>query len=273
VLLIAGGPAERAGIKINDRILAVDGEAIPAGAGVAETGKRITAHIRKLKAGSALTLVVAQPGDSGRTVSLMPETICAFPVDLNRASAVNAQTDGKKIAMFMGLMRAEPEPRRVQFVIAHELAHAILRHPQKSLRNSLISGGAVLGTVAATAGWIADTAVSATGKKPPVSYQSRGAALATYPYGRDFEREADYVGLYALTRAGIDTTGVENLFTTFARESPTGTWLSLSHPSSPERWLAVRATQEEIITKQRTGAPLLPNGWPTQEKSHANPKH
>jgi predicted Zn-dependent protease len=168
--------------------------------------------------------------------------------------------------MFMGLMRAEPEPRRIQFVIAHELAHAMLRHPQKSIRNSLVSGGAILGTVAAMGGWAVDSVASVSGNKPPVSYQRRGAAMATYPYGRDFEREADYVGLYLMARAGIETDGTEELFTTFSRESPAGTWLSLSHPSTPERWLAARATQLEIKAKQSAGADLLPTGWQQRKK-------
>ncbi len=272
-LIISGGPAEKAGIKVGDRILKVNDRDVPADLSVAITSRMIAAQIKQLKKGEALRLSVAQPGENPRAVSLVPEVICAFPVDLDRSPAVNAQTNGKKIAMFLGLMRAETEPRRIQFVIAHELAHAMLRHPQKSIRNSLISGGAVLGTVAATAGWLADAASTVAGKRPTVSYQRRGAALATYPYGRDFEREADYVGLYALARAGIDTTGVEDLFTTFARESPSGTWLNLSHPSAPERWLEVRATQAEIDAKRKANLPLLPNGWTARETPHGNTKH
>jgi predicted Zn-dependent protease len=148
-----------------------------------------------------------------------------------------------------------------------------LRHPQKGLRNSILSGGAVVGTVAATGGWLLDTAALVAGKKPTVSYQRQGAGLATWPYGREFEREADYVGLYALARAGIETTGVEELFTTFARESPSGTWLDLTHPSSPERWLAVRAAQTEIAEKKRDQLPLLPNGWKKQAPKKQDTDH
>lgn len=268
-LVIAGGPAERAGMLANDRVLAVEGEKIPPGSGVVKTGLQILSHVKKTKPGTAIKLSVAQPGQAERSVSVTPETVCAFPLSLNRSSAVNAQTNGKRITFFLGLIRAETDPRRVQFVIAHELAHAVMRHPQKGLRNSLVSGGAVAGAVAATGGWLLDSAASIIGKKPTVSYQRQGLGLATYPYGRDFEREADYVGLYALARAGIDIAGVEELFTTFARESPSGTWLNLTHPSSPERWLAVRATQAEIVAKQAQNAPLLPNGWKKRSDPNA----
>jgi Zn-dependent protease with chaperone function len=273
VLLVAGGPAEKAGIRINDRVLKVNERDVPADLSVAIVSKMITDAVKKTKTGDGISLSVAQPGENLRTVRVTPEKTCAFPVALNRAGAVNASTNGARISIFMGLMRAEPDPRRIQFVIAHELAHAVLKHPQKSVRNSLVSGGAVLGTLAGAAGWIADTTATLAGKKPTASYQRRGAALATYPYGRDFEREADYVGLYMLARAGIDTSGVEELFSTFAQESPAGTWLNLSHPSSPERYLAARATQAEIKSKLARGDTLLPEGFTLKETGHgrANP--
>jgi hypothetical protein len=273
VLLIAGGPAEKAGIQVNDRVLKVDERDVPANSGVGRVSKLITDAVKKTRNGGSISLTVAQPGETPRTVRVTPETTCAFPVMLNRTGAVNASTNGARISIFMGLLRAEQDPRRVQFVIGHELAHAALKHPKKSLRNSLISGGVVLGTVAGAAGWIADTTATLAGKKPAASYQRRGAALATYPYGKDFEREADYVGLYMLARAGIDTRGVEDLFNTFAQESPAGTWLNLSHPSSPERYLAARAAQEEIAVKLARGDMLLPEGFTQKETGHgrANP--
>ncbi len=270
-LVIAGGPAEKAGIKPRDRILRVSGKDV-GDKSVAAISKQISNQIKLQKKGEALPLTVQQPGEAPREISITPESVCAFPLDLSRNSAINAQTDGKRIAMFLGLMRAETDPRRIQYVIAHELAHAILRHPQKSVRNSVISGGAILGTLGATAGWIVDTTAALVGKKPPASYQRQGAALATWPYGKDFEREADYVGLYALARADIDINGVEELFTTFARESPSGTWLALSHPSAPERWLAVRATADEIKGKRQRGEVLLPSGWKRMEANHGHAK-
>jgi beta-barrel assembly-enhancing protease len=271
-LVVAGGPAERAGLRDGDQIVAVNGEKIPADSGAVKTARLIAAQIKNSKAGSVLDLTVSQGPGLERNVSVTPETICAFPLVLDRSGSVNAQTDGKRLTLFLGLVRAETDPRRVQFVIAHELAHAMLRHPQKSIRNSIVSGGAVVGTVAATGGWLLDTVSYLAGKKPTVSYQRQGAGLATWPYGRDFEREADYVGLYAMARAGLDVSGVEEIFTTFARESPSGTWLALTHPSSPERWLAVRATQAEIADKQEQGLPLLPNGWKAKTDSPARSK-
>jgi Zn-dependent protease with chaperone function len=261
VLVITGSPAEKAGIQAEDQLESIDTRKLETATGVKKIGALIIKAIKQHKSGTLIPLEIRR-GKQLIAINMKPETICSFPVVLSRASAVNASTNGKSITINQGLLRTEPDVRKIQFVIAHELAHAILRHPQKSARNSIISGGAVLGALAGTAGWIADQGASIIGKKPTVPYQVHGTALAGYPWGKDFEREADYVGLYLLARSGVDLSGVEDLFATFARESPTGTWLGLTHPESANRKLAALATISEINAKTLAGKPLLPEGWP-----------
>jgi Zn-dependent protease with chaperone function len=272
-LVIAGSPADTAGIIPGDRIKSVGDQTIGVAVGVKALGKIIIAEIKKTKSGKPIAFVLAHDGAEDRRVTMVPETICSYPLVLSRSGAVNAVTNGKSLTMYLGLMRAEPDARKIQFVIAHELAHAMLRHPQKSVRNSLVSGGAVLGTFAASLGWVADQSAALVGAKPTVPYQRRGAGLASYPWGKDFEREADYVGLYLLARSGVDVAGVEDLFTTFARESPSGTWLGLTHPESANRKLSAIATLAEIKEKRAAGKPLLPEGWTPNPLKTAEPKH
>ncbi len=271
-LVIAGSPADKAGIVPGDTIAAVGTQMIGPSIGVKALGKMIVAAVKKTKLGQPINITMKRNGAPDRTVSMAPETICSFPLVLNRSGTVNALTNGTSLTVFQGLMRAEPDPRKIQFVIAHELAHAVLRHPQKSVRNSIVSGGAVLGTVAASLGWVADQGAALIGAKPTVPYQRHGAGLASYPWGKDFEREADYVGLYFLARSGIDIIGVEDLFATFARESPAGTWLGLTHPESAHRKLAAQATITEINEKRAARKVLLPEGWKINPPKKAEPK-
>jgi Zn-dependent protease with chaperone function len=261
VLVIAGSPAEKAGLQTGDRLVSIDVHKLEPTIGVKKIGVLLIKILKQHKSGFVIPIEIRRT-DQRHTINMAPETICRFPVVLSRAGAVNASTNGKTITLNQGLLRSEPDMRKIQFVIAHELAHAILRHPQKSIRNSVISGGVILGAVAGTAGWIADQGANIIGKKPTVPYHVHGAALAVYPWGKDFEREADYVGLYLLARSDVDLTGVEDLFATFARESPTGTWLGLTHPESANRKLAALATISEIKAKKLAGKPLLPEGWP-----------
>jgi hypothetical protein len=271
-LVIAGSPADKAGILPGDTIAAVGNEKIEPSIGLNALGKIIVAAVKKTKPGAVINITMKRNGAPDRTISMATETICSFPLVLNRSGAVNAVTNGTSLTIFQGLMRAEPDARKIQFVIAHELAHAVLRHPQKSVRNSIVSGGAVLGTVAASLGWVADQGAALIGAKPTVPYQRHGAGLASYPWGKDFEREADYVGLYFLARSGVDIIGVEDLFATFARESPAGTWLGLTHPESAYRKLAAQATIAEIKNKRAAGKVLLPEGWKPNPPKKAETK-
>jgi hypothetical protein len=242
----AGGPAARAGLQAGDRLqgttIAAIGEALDAG----------------IKANKVATLIK----QNGQQVSLTPERICAHPVRLAANGKINAFTNGSSLTFFTGLLRAMPDDAQVQMVVAHELAHAILKHPRKGVINSSLSGGWLLGTVAGSGGWLVDNVRDLMGQSGPVSYQSLGLQLAGWPYGRNFEREADYVALYLMARSGGDIGKVESLFDTFSRSGPNSTWIGISHPITPERIVAVRAARREIEAKRTQGLVLLPEGWP-----------
>jgi hypothetical protein len=238
-------PAARAGLKAGDGIAGKDVDAI---------GKGLNAEMKKQK---SATLIKSD----GTRLTLNPEHICSYPVQLTYSNQINAFTTGSSITFFTGLMRAVPDDSQIQMVLAHELAHAMLKHPRKATINSLISGGWLLGTVAASGGWLVDNVRSLIGAPGPVSYKSAGAQLVAWPYGRAFEREADYVALYLMARSSSDIGSLEPLFGTFSKISPSSTWFGISHPITPERILALRAAQTEIDAKRAKSTPLLPEGW------------
>jgi Zn-dependent protease with chaperone function len=266
-IVTAGGPGERAGLRPGERIRTINGDPAPT----------TTALIRK-RLGSITTqtiaLTIEAVDGSVRQASLKPQRVCAFPARLAALETINASTNGKALRINAGLLRAfaDDEPL-IQIVIGHELAHAILRHPQRAARASALSGGAVLGAVAGSAGWVADQLAGLSGNTPPVSYQRRGLALATWPYSRDLEREADYVGLYLAARAGVDLANAERLFEAFAIERPTNTWIALSHPITPERVVALRATRAQIEARKAAGLPLVPDGLPLPKEKPDATRH
>ncbi len=255
----AGGPAGKAGIKAQDQVVEI-GDVPTAGKSLATVAADLVKIIKNAK---TVTLKIATAHAEPRTVEVTPETICNYPVRLLNSETINAFADGSKITMLKGMTKVAGDPQ-LRLVIAHELAHNIMRHPQKMVRNAAISGGWLLGPVAAELGWILDEGSDVIGQKPPVSFESRGIQLTTWPYGKSFEREADYVGMYLLARSGADLAEVETLFSTFATEHPGNTWVGLSHPTTPERLLTVKATRIEIEDKRKAGKALLPEGWQGQ---------
>ena len=86
-----------------------------------------------------------------------------------------------------------------------------------------------------------------------------GAGIGQYHYSVDFEKEADYVGLYILARAGYDVNGANDFWRRFTVQNPGGLKSSYTHPSNPERTLSMKKTAAEIEAKKKSGQPLLPN--------------
>ena len=79
---------------------------------------------------------------------------------------------------------------------------------------------------------------------------------------RSFEREADYIGMYVAARGGVDISNAEEVFAEFAKLSPSSTSGERTHPTTPERQLALKAAREEIEAKRAAGELLIPNEWP-----------
>jgi len=79
-------------------------------------------------------------------------------------------------------------------------------------------------------------------------------------YSKGFEFEADYAGLYIAARAGHDVSGATNFWRRLAAEHPKSMerGFAASHPSTPERFVAMEKTIGEIKEKQKLGKPLIP---------------
>jgi predicted Zn-dependent protease len=99
--------------------------------------------------------------------------------------------------------------------------------------------------------------------------------MASAPYSKDFESEADYVGLYLAARAGYDISESANFWRRMAVENPASIEKSYSntHPSSPERFLAIEKAVNEINGKKQLGMPLVPNIKPKPAAKSASPQN
>jgi predicted Zn-dependent protease len=62
-----------------------------------------------------------------------------------------------------------------------------------------------------------------------------------------------------MVRAGYSAQGVESFWQRLAKTSPKGINRAKTHPTFPDRYLRIRAAQDEILAKQKAGKPLLPN--------------
>ena len=122
-------------------------------------------------------------------------------ISLENSTTLNAYTNGKKIVVTSGLWNKLDTNDERAFVIGHELSHDVLNHIGKtqtrrvglSIVNSLLSrytGNSGLGNLAAQLG------VGAIDKK----------------YSRDYEYQADDLGVQLMSKAGFQPCGALNVF-------------------------------------------------------------
>lgn len=153
--------------------------------------------------------------------SVTPEKICGYPVRLRFSPAINAYADGRNITVTTGMMDFAND-EELALIIGHELAHNTHGHVRKIIQNTLLGFG-------------------------------------TGIFARQFESEADYIGLYYAARAGYPIDNAKSFWRKLARISVRSLDKPKTHPITPERYIRLEAALSEIKAKQQAGLPLEPN--------------
>lgn len=157
----------------------------------------------------------------GNAVKFEAEQVCHYPIRLRYSPAINAYADGRHIIVTTGMMDFASD-NELALIIGHELAHNTQSHIRKIVQNRILSFG-----------------------RPN--------------FTRQFESEADYVGLYYMARAGYDVSMAPEFWRKLAKVSIKSLDKPSSHPITPERFVRLNAAVQEIKDKQARGEPLLPN--------------
>lgn len=233
-----GSAADRAGMRAGDVILFIEGKRPP----VSREHRRINLMLDAALADGAVRLRVLRQGRT-HTVTVAPERVCAYPVLLVNDPGLNAYADGNNIYVTTGMMRFAQSDLDLQTVIAHELAHNTEGHIDKKVANALL-GGLIGAVVRVYKG---------------VNASDLGAHAGANAFSKDLEREADYISLYMLERAGIDGGQAAAFWRRMAVEHSPSIRFARTHPTTAERFVNIETTYREIRAKQRAGLPLLPN--------------
>lgn len=231
-----------------DRVLGVDGQAVPGGLQGFEALSVYGG--RKAGSGQPVTLTV-QRGRQQFDATYAPISACNFDVVLEDNRMWNAYADGRTIHVEKTLMRDLTNDDELAFVLAHELSHNLLGHVGKQQQNTMAGAAAGLAIEAIIAGL--------GGGNMSGDIARAGAGVGGMTYGREFEREADYVGLYILATTGYDLNAAPRVARAIARQDARTIRYASSHPSSAERAASLISTIHEIESKARTGQPLTPN--------------
>lgn len=241
VAVLKGSPAEAAGLQTWDVLTEIDGA--PAPSGKKATVTFVERSRAALKDDGRIGVRVLRSG-APLEVQLVGEPACDFGVLVDSSDdAVNAYADGRNVIITGGMLRFVENDQELALVVGHELAHNAMGHISAQSVNRAI--GTVFDVLAAAYG---------------VNTQGAFGDATARAYSQEFEAEADYVGLYALARAGIPTEGAADFWRRFGMATGNiKTVYGSSHPGSAERFLALEGASGEIVRKRDAGEALVPN--------------
>lgn len=175
---------------------------------------------------------------------------CEYKIELSKKDIINAYADGNKIFITEGMMFFLETDEELAVVLGHEYAHNLMGHVASTKKN------AIFGTVAGT---LLDILASSQGINTQGQLGSFGGKVGVIRYSQDFEREADYIGLYITKRAGFNIDNAPNLWRRMSINNSKAITMASSHPTNPERYLILQQVVAELKNKERNGSPLLPN--------------
>ncbi|MYD45969.1 MAG: M48 family metalloprotease [Gammaproteobacteria bacterium] len=235
----AESPSAKAGIEVGDRILAIDSKLVKSSADARRLLSKATKKFMAERTDPIQFLI--QRDDERKRIDVQPVLACRSEISLAGGTRINAYATGRHIRIYNGIFTFTETDEELQYVIAHELAHNISNHVIYARARGAI-------------GVVFDLLVLRWNVWTNGGFSRLSVRAFTKPY----EVEADYLALYLLANAGIDSTGVENLWRRFATEDISRIGWVLTHPSTPERFIRLRKTREEIEAKQQRNEKLLP---------------
>jgi hypothetical protein len=221
--VVAGSPAERAGVRAGDTIVAINDAPPPDAAASTGTEQLIAVEQRlsDLPTQAPVAMTVRRDGRE-RRVSVVPVAQCRSRYELLISSSWDASADGDMVQLGTRFMELGDEAAAV--IVAHELAHNILRHPDR-----LRVAGAGSGVLA-----------------------EFGRSARLY---RRTEDEADLLSVYLLANAGYDPMIGARFWRGRGRSIGGGLLRGRSHASPADRARAMEAAARDIAGQ---GRPVVP---------------
>jgi Zn-dependent protease with chaperone function len=222
--------------------------------------ERITDYLTKM----GDRLVAAAPPELNNAIYEYSFT----PVNLKEINAF--ALPGGPMFVHRGMFDAAAGEGEVIGVMAHELAHVLLRHGTANVtkaQNPWLQLGQVAGAIGgAMVGGAAGSAIA--------QGSQFGLGTLMLRYGRDFEKQADLLGAQIMSRAGYDPRDLGRMFETIEKESKaasggkgsgTPQWLS-SHPNPGNRTVYINKEAESLTI----GTPADTSGFTTVKSAFAS---
>lgn len=219
--VMPGSPAAAAGIRQDDSLLAIDGAPVATGD---DARRQVLDQVdRAAKAGPIrLTL---NHGGVERTVTLQPVSGCLAHAEVRISDDLNAATDGDTIEVDSALMNLIGDPDEFACIIAHELGHIVLNHPDR------------LTAAHVDRGFLKDF--------------GRNARLI-----KRTEVEADRLSVVLMANAGYDPFAAARYWREHGREISGGFFTGITHMKWRDRAAMLQAAAQKVASDPER--PIIP---------------
>lgn len=229
-------PAGQAGLRPGDVIVAVDGRPLSTGTAASARGQTydgLQANIDRLNHAATLGPMVLTVRRDGieRSMTVTPQRVCAYDTQVEVRDDLRALSDGRTIFVSARLVDIAQDDDQLAFLLAHELAHAVLEHA---------------------------TVPDVQGGRGPANAQlslRRGLSSSS-------ESDADILGLYLLARAGFDPGRAVHFLSAYEAAAPGARYPQINlrgvYRSIPDRRRALEPVIADIARRQAAREPLIP---------------
>ena len=246
--VIKGSAADKAGLKPMDRIVTIFGMAAPNTPDAKKDyDKILKENLTSSTLGQPVEIVVERKGKT-KTLTLKPDDVCPYDLKIIQDDPdINAYADGEDVYITMPMIDYMQNDLELSAVLAHELAHNALGHPESGELNAALG---------ALAGGILDGLAN----NPGGNSANIGEEFGRNIYSKDFEFEADYLSVYYVARAGYDYKKMSIMQKKLAARFKNNIYFSTeTHPKPQERSALMIEAAKEIDMKKNFKEPLLPD--------------
>lgn len=158
---------------------------------------------------------------------------------------------GGFIGVNSGLILSSESESELAGVLAHEVAHVKQRHIARMYEHM---GRVKISTIAGLLASIVLATQNPEAGTGAMAATLAGGQQAMINFTREHEREADFIGIQALAKAGFDPMGMPSFFQRMYQDTRFyGRWIPeylLTHPLSSERLMAAKSRAQDYPYKQ-----------------------
>lgn len=181
----------------------------------------------------------------------MPDADWEFIVFDNNQINAFAMAGGK-VGVFSGLFKIAKNDDQLASVIAHEIAHVTAKHVHEKLSQELAVN--TVGTVGMIGAGVSGVPISISALGAAYGL---GTAVGGLAFDRKKEREADYIGLMYMARAGYNPEEAVKVLEALELESandPVQPAFLSTHPTHPERIIQLMDAMPKALEERKRSA-------------------